>query len=109
MSAERVNPFADTATAPAFDVKPRTAKPVALEQINLLAREHNFPSRQPARTPESKTRKRRTHKTGRNQQLNIKAAAATIDRFYDMAEKKDVLLCELLEQALDALEREGGA
>lgn len=109
MSAERVNPFANTTTAPAFDVKPRSAKPVALEQINLLAREHNFPSRQPARTLEASTRKRRTHKTGRNQQLNFKATAATIDRFYGMADKRNVLLCELLEQALDALEREDGA
>jgi hypothetical protein len=109
MSGERVNPFADTTTAPTFDVKPRTAKPVALDQIDLLSREHNFPSRQPARTPEPPTRKRRTHKTGRNQQLNFKATAATIDRFYGMADKRNVLLCELLEQALDALEREGGA
>jgi hypothetical protein len=38
--------------------------------------------------------------------LNFKATAATADRFYAMADQRGVKLCELLEQALDALERE---
>lgn len=45
------------------------------------------------------------HRTGRNQQLNIKATAETIDRFYKLADKRRVALGELLEQGLDALER----
>lgn len=105
MSTQRVNPFADAVAAPTFAVKPRTTKPVENDQIDQLSREHNFPSRQAAKVPETPTRKRRTYKTGRNQQLNFKATAATIDRFYAMADKKMLPLCELLEQALDALEQ----
>lgn len=105
MSTERVNPFADSAVAPSFAVKPKAAKPAAKEQIDRLALEHNFPSRQAVRTVPNAPRKRRVYKTGRNQQLNFKATAATIDRFYSMADKKMVPLCELLELALDALEK----
>lgn len=45
------------------------------------------------------------HRTGRNQQLNIKATAETIERFYKLADQRRVALGELLEQALDALEK----
>lgn len=105
MSAERVNPFADSAAAPAFAVKPKAARPAVREQIDRLALEHNFPSRQPVQAAPDAPRKRRVYKTGRNQQLNFKATAATIDRFYSMADKQRVPLCELLERALDALEK----
>ena len=109
MSAQRVNPFADIEGAPRFDTKPRTPHPVVPEDIERLAQDNNFPSRQAARTiepaPAPAHRKRRVYKTGRNQQLNFKATAETIDRFYHMADKKQVPLCELLEQALDALEQ----
>lgn len=44
------------------------------------------------------------HRTGRNQQFNIKASAETIARFYSLADERRVALGELLEQALDALE-----
>jgi hypothetical protein len=120
--SERVNPFAVPEAAPQFTVKPKAPKPA--QHVEDLAREHNFPSR-PAAVPrpvvaESTTsdvprgtktglgRRRRTYKTGRNQQLNFKATAATVERFYAMADKKGVALCELLERALDALEREAG-
>lgn len=45
------------------------------------------------------------HRTGRNQQLNIKASAETIARFYRLADERRVALGELLEQALNALEK----
>lgn len=104
MSTERVNPFADSSVAPTFAVKPKATKPAVKEQIDRLALDNNFPSRQPVRAAANTPRKRRVYKTGRNQQLNFKATAATIDRFYRMADTKRVPLCELLELALDALE-----
>jgi hypothetical protein len=100
----RVNPFSTLADAPAFEPKPKAAKPVEPEKIERLAREHNFPSRQSAPPPKP-IRQRRRHTTGRNQQLNFKATPATVDRFYRVADQKNLPLCELLEQALDALER----
>jgi hypothetical protein len=48
------------------------------------------------------------HRTGRNQQLNIKATTETIERFYKLADERRVALGELLEHALDALEKSAG-
>lgn len=113
MSAERVNPFASPEAVQPFELKPRVPKPVASEHIEQLARDYNFPSRQAARPPQpapaATPRRRRTHTTGRNQQLNFKATAATVDRFYAIADQKGIPLCALLEQALDALESKGHA
>jgi hypothetical protein len=46
----------------------------------------------------------RRYKTGRNQQINIKATAQVIERLYKMADARRVPLGQLLEQAIDALE-----
>jgi hypothetical protein len=106
----RVNPFADlNRPLPSFTPKPKPDKPVAEEAIARIAEENNFPSRQAPKPPKEPRRKRRIYTTGRNQQFNIKASATTIDRFYKMADERNVPLCELLELALDALERAGGS
>jgi len=102
---ERVNPFEEPTEAPVF--APKSKAPKALERDNLdqIAREQNFPSRQaPRAAPAEPARRRRTYTTGRNQQINFKATATTVDRFYRIADEKHLPLCELLEQALDALE-----
>jgi len=108
MSAERVNPFASDEPPPRFETKPRAPRPVPTEHIEQLSQDNNFSSRQAVRPaspmPAAVPRRRRTHTTGRNQQLNIKATAGTIDRFYAIADRKGVSLCEVLEQALDALD-----
>jgi hypothetical protein len=103
----RVNPFATLADPPVFTTKAKAEKSVPTETIERIAAENNFPSRQAAKPPKEPRRKRRVYTTGRNHQLNLKASAETIDRFYKMADEKKVRLCELLEQALDALERAG--
>jgi hypothetical protein len=82
---------------------------VAKETIEQIAEQNNFPSRQAAKTIREKPRKRRVYTTGRNRQFNIKATSETVDRFYRMADERKVSLCELLEEALDALERAGGS
>ncbi len=113
MSAERVNPFADLSD---FDAKPtaKPVRPVEAAQINQLAEEHGFPSRQPAKAAPpvasaagpAVSRPRRRYTTGRNQQINIKATAETIARMYRLADAEHQPLGELLERALDALERD---
>lgn len=103
----RANPFADVDELPSFEAKPKPAKPVAREQIDRIAETNNFPSRQPPPPPpQVRPRSSRRWKTGRNQQLNIKATAQTIERFYKMADARRVPHGELLEQALNALEKD---
>jgi len=78
--------------------------------IERIAEENNFPSRQAVKaSPKEPRRKRRVYTTGRNRQFNIKATAQTVERFYKMADDRKVPLCELLEQALDALEQQSSA
>jgi hypothetical protein len=105
--SERVNPFADITDPPVFTAKPKKEKLVAEETIERLAKEHNFPSRQAAKLPNTPRRKPRVYRTGRNQQFNAKATPETIERFYKLATEKNVPLGELLRLALDALDRAG--
>lgn len=46
----------------------------------------------------------RRYRTGRNQQINIKATVATIEKFYRLADASGDPLGEILDQALTALE-----
>jgi hypothetical protein len=105
----RINAFADLKEPPVFTTKPRKETAVEEETVARIAEENNFPSRQAPKTAKEPRRKRRVYTTGRNRQFNIKATAETVERFYKMADDRRVPLCELLEQALDALEREGAS
>jgi hypothetical protein len=105
----RVNPFADLKDPSVFTTKPKQEKPVETEVIARIAEEHNFPSRQAPKTPKEPGKKPRRYRTGRNRQFNIKAKNETVERFCKMADDRHVPLGELLEQALDALERAGGS
>jgi hypothetical protein len=107
MSTSRANPFADVESLPSFGTKPKASTTVPREQterIEQIAEANNFPSRQPTRAPA----KQRRYKTGRNQQINIKATSQVIERLYKLADAKRVPLGELLEQALNALEKSAG-
>jgi len=103
----RVNAFADLKEPPAFTTKPKREAQIAEDAIARIADDNNFPSRQPPKTTKEPRRKRRVYTTGRNRQFNIKATAETVEKFYKMADARKVPLCELLEQALDALDRAG--
>jgi hypothetical protein len=109
MSTSRTNPFADVESLPAFETKPKAPSAIPREQterIEQIAEANNFPSRQPARTPAARPPgKQRRYKTGRNQQINIKATQQVIERLYKLADAKRIPLGELLEQALEALEK----
>jgi len=101
---------------------PRTAaKPAAQpDQVKAVSETANFVSRDPIRAPlqpapaarasqevqrEPTTREPRRHRTGRNIQLNIKARADTIERFYALADRYGWVLGETFERAVAALER----
>lgn len=120
---ERANPFGDLGDFTPAPAKPKP-DPAVIDQV---AEAHGFPSRKPAapaaaeptRAPSpvptptpapadpSPARKQRRYTTGRNKQVNIKATDETIQRLYRLADERQVPLGELLEQALDALERDG--
>lgn len=108
MSTGRTNPFADMDEMPVLEPKPRAPKPIAPEAIEKIAAANNFPSRQAAPPPVStppRARRDRRYRTGRNQQLNIKATSETIERFYKLADAERTPHGELLDRALDALEK----
>jgi hypothetical protein len=106
----RVNPFENLDDF-APKKKPAQVKPDEKAMIDRIAEDNNFPSRQPARkadvVPSLGQRTQRRYKTGRNQQINIKATDATIQRFYRLADAENVPLGEILDRALDALEKQG--
>ncbi len=101
--------FADLKEPPVFTTKPKKETPIPEEAIARIAEDNNFPSRQAPKAPKEPRRKARRYRTGRNQQLNIKATNETIEKFIKVADDRHVPLGELLRLALDALDRAGGA
>ena len=89
--------------------KPRTAaKPAAQpEHVKAISETASFVSREPIRAPHTVTpaREPRRHRTGRNIQLNIKARAETIERFYAIADRHGWVLGETFERVIAAFER----
>jgi transcription initiation factor TFIIIB Brf1 subunit/transcription initiation factor TFIIB len=64
---------------------------------------NSLPSRQDVKAiPKGQQRR---HRTGRNQQINIKATGETIDRINRIADELRIPLGAVLERALDALEK----
>lgn len=100
----RANPFGDLDDL----ATPKKAKPVNAADITRIAEENGFPSRQPQAKPASEgIRQRRRYTTGRNQQLNLKATAETVNLFYRLTDEWGGTQGELLELALAALVEQG--
>ena len=101
MTSERANPFGSLDDfLPKEKATPRPDPRV----IETVAQENRFASRGPApQAPRGEPRRRRT---GRNQQINIKATAETIARLYAAADRENLALGELLEKALEAYEKQ---
>jgi len=123
---ERVNPFGDLG-----DFAPAPAKPKAeiLEVANQVAEQQGFPSRQPVKpaapdvapapapatpsapeVPAAQAQPKeqlpsRRRMTGRSEQVNIKTTFAAKKRLMEISVERDMPLGEILEQALEALEK----
>src|SRR6476620_2666605 len=104
--SDRVNPFGDLNDFAPAQPKEKSPKPVEKAVIDQVAADNGFPSRQ-ASKPELNPapRKQRRYTTGRNQQINVKATAETVERFNRLADEMRVPLGEVLARALDALEK----
>jgi hypothetical protein len=100
----RVDPFAGDLDL--SDFKPAAPKKPNIEPaiIREVSEANNFPSRaaKPAKVKAPVPRRRRT---GRNVQFNIKATRETIARFTALADKNGWVFGEVLDRALDALEK----
>lgn len=90
----------------------RSAPPVARRSGELTQNSAPAPVARSAETRTTREAQRepiirepRRHRTGRNIQLNIKARAETIDRFYALADRNGWVLGEAFEHAIAALER----
>lgn len=105
----RADPLAILKDPTTFSTKPKNQRPVEEAVIEDLAKQNNFPSRQAPKAPSAPRRKLRRFRTGRNQQVNVKATGDTIERFLKAADDRNVPLGELLRLALDALERAGAS
>jgi hypothetical protein len=105
----RVNAFADLKEPPSFTTKPKKETQVAEEVITRISDDNQFVSRQAPKPPKEPRRKPRRYRTGRNQQINIKATNETIEKFIKTADERHVPLGELLRLALDALDRAGAS
>jgi hypothetical protein len=97
LGAEFKPKASETKREPAIDPK----------AIDSIAEEHDFPSRSTAKATKDVSPTRRRRITGRNQQINIKTTAEAIERLYAIADRKRVTLGQVLEDALDALEKAG--
>jgi hypothetical protein len=106
MMTGRIDPFASLTAPPVFATKPKKPEPKETKaDAERIAQANNFPSRQAPRVVREPKRKPRYHTTGRNRQLNVKVTTETVERVYRMADDRRVPLGELLELALDALDR----
>jgi hypothetical protein len=115
MTIERASVFDHGPEIDITGFKPRTsAKPAAQpDQVKAISETASFVSREPIRAPRQTVapvaREPRRHRTGRNIQLNIKARAETIERFYAIADRHGWVLGETFERAIAALERDGAS
>jgi hypothetical protein len=107
MTSERASVFDQGPEIDISGFKPRKiAKPAAeADQVKAISETASFVSREPTspKVPVP-TREPRRHRTGRNIQLNIKARAATVERFYAIADRYGWVLGEAFERAIAALE-----
>lgn len=109
MPEERASIFGnDDLDVSAFKPKPAAASAVKPEQVREVSEAASFRSRDPKPEPaqQPQRREQRRHRTGRNVQLNIKARAAAVDAFYEVATAQKWVLGETFERAIEALQRE---
>jgi hypothetical protein len=117
---QRVSIFEDEADfdLSAFAPRPPKSQPKAdKEAIRAVAEAKGFPSREPSpakpatkSTPAPKAEPepllQRRYRTGRNRQLNLKVTDEALRKFYAIADEQGIVLGQLFEQAVNALEAE---
>ncbi len=115
MDSRRASVFEDGGDLDVSGFAPRAAaaeKRIVLpEQVKAVSEAASFVSREPkgqSEPADAWRREARRYRTGRNMQINIKAQAGTIERFYKIADKQGWVLGETFERAIAALARDLG-
>lgn len=109
MAKERASVFGDDQDIDIADFKPKAVEPPAVsrEDVKAVSEGASFRSREPQPpAPKPVKREQRRYRTGRNQQLNIKARAEAIEAFYQITDQQGWVLGETFERAIEALKRE---
>lgn len=109
--SERASIFDDDLDLSAFDARPKP-KPDK-ESLRAVAEARGFPSREAVAVPAApEPVLQRRYRTGRNRQLNLKVTDEALRRFYAVADAQGLVLGQVFEQAVEALEEklkaEGG-
>lgn len=100
--SERAGLFEDDFDVSGFMPKKPTPEPQA-EAVRAVSESASFTSREPI---QSKKKTDRRHRTGRNEQLNVKVTAKTLQLFYNITDTQNWVQGETIEKALEALQRE---
>ena len=108
---QRSDPFAGNLDL--SDFKPAAPKKPKIEPaaIREVSEANNFPSRAAPSKPKAAKAAagaQRRRRTGRNVQFNIKTTPDVIERFTALADKHGWVFGELLEHALNAIEKSTG-
>lgn len=88
-----------------FAPKPADTAGIRPEEVRAIAESSAFRSREPQPAPTTRREPRR-YRTGRNVQLNLKVRREAADAFYALADQTDMVLGEVFERAVEALQRE---
>ena len=110
MNDKRAGLFEDELDVSGFTPKP----PARAEQVKAVAEEAGFrsrgpvpvPAEPPPAAPQGTRREQRRHRTGRNQQLNLKVRAQDAEAFYAIADAEGWVLGDVFARAVAALARE---
>jgi len=100
--SERAGLFEEDFDVSAFTPKTPKPEPEA-EAIRAVSESASFVSREPVQT---KKKADRRHRTGRNEQLNVKVTTKTLQLFYAITDAQNWVQGETIEKALEALQRE---
>ena len=108
MTEQRIPAFGDAGLSD-FAPKAKPALRNDKEQLEKVAEESGFVSRQAPKPPSPKRMgPRNPHTTGRNVQLNIKARGVAIERLHKLADGERLPLGEMLEKLMDAFDAQKG-
>ncbi|MFT3998064.1 MAG: stability/partitioning determinant [Asticcacaulis sp.] len=104
--SERASIFDDDLDLSAFEKRPQSENKPRPDKDSLraVAEARGFPSREAAPAPAPEPVLQRRYRTGRNRQLNLKVTDEALRRFYALADAQGVVLGQVFEQAIEALE-----
>lgn len=99
---ERAGLFEDDFDVSSFAPKKPSREEPQAEAVRAVSETAEFRSREPVQ----KRKPDRRHRTGRNEQLNVKVTARTLQLFYEITDAQDWIQGYTIERALEALQRE---